>query len=515
MGRGAVRRRDHRAVARVVVVGAGSSGAALAGRLARAGVEVVVVEAGPAALGDDVPVALRSPNPNRALEVEGRTWPSLLARRTAAQAPAHYVRGRGLGGTSSVNGQLAIRPGPEAFDDGWPAGWAWADVLPAFVRLEDDLDFGDQPHHGRGGPIPVGRAPLESWEPVDLALRAAALDAGHPECPDHNAPDGSGVSPFAANARNGRRVSTADAYLHDAPANLTIRAGALVDRVHLSGGRAAGVVVDGGEVVEADRVVVSAGAVHSPAILQRSGIGPADEVLRPLGIDVAADLPVGSTLMEHPIAYCVLRLADDAQASSIDARYTNITVRYSSGLAGGCRNDLMLIGNNLVGADERGRSIGVVGAALEGSRSNGRVLITARDPSVDPDVELGMLSDPDDLVRLRDGARRVFDLVRHESLRSIAVRVTAGRSTPVDDLADDAALDRWLLAESIEGNHATSSCPMGPVLDADCGVHGVDDLFVVDASAFPTIPPANPHLTAVMLGEVVAERLAGRGQLEG
>lgn len=493
-------------MARVVVVGAGSSGAALAGRLASAGEEVVLVEAGPASLGDQVPAALRSPNPNRALEIEAYTWPSLRARRTAAQTPDRYWRGRGLGGTSSVNGQLAIRPGPEAFD-AWPAGWAWEDVLPVFVRLEDDLDFGSAPYHGSGGPIPIRRAPIEEWEPVDLALRAAALDAGHPECADHNAPSGTGVSPFAANARGGSRVSTADAYLEGAPANLVIVADTLVDRVLISDGRAAGVIAADGTVIEGDDVVIAAGAIHSPAILQRSGIGPADAVLRPLGIHVVADLPVGATLMEHPIAYCVLRLTDAARASSIDARYTNVTVRYSSRLADGGRNDLMLIGNNLVGGDERGRSIGVVGVALEESRSTGRVRISSVDPSVDPDVELGMLSDPDDLVRLRDGARRVFELIRHDALRSIAVRVTAGRSTSPDELADDGALDRWLLAECIEGNHAASSCPMGTVLDRDCQVLGVAGLFVVDASAFPTIPPANPHLTAVMLGEAMAARV--------
>jgi 5-(hydroxymethyl)furfural/furfural oxidase len=501
------RARDHHVMARVLVVGAGSSGAALAGRLAAAGVEVVLVEAGPAVLGDEVPAGLRSPNPNRALEAEEHTWPSLRARRTAAQEPYRYWRGRGLGGTSSVNGQLAIRPGPEAFD-AWPLGWRWADVLPYFIRLEDDVDFGDEPYHGRGGPIPIRRAPLDSWEPVDLALRAAALDAGHPACADHNSPGGTGVSPFAANLRGGRRVSTADAYLHGAPANLTIVPDTLVDRVQLAGGRATGVIAADGQVIEADRVVIAAGAIHSPAILQRSGIGPADAVLRPLGIDVVADLPVGATLMEHPIAYCVLRLSDAARASSIDARYTNVTVRCSSGLADGGRNDLMLIGNNLVGAGEPGRGIGIVGVALEASRSTGRVCITTGDPTVDPDVELGMLDDADDLARLRHGIRRVFELLQHDALQSIAVHVSAGRSTALDAFDDDDALDEWLIAECIEGNHAAASCPMGEVLDRHCQVFGVDDLFVVDASAFPTIPPANPHLTAVMLGEAMADRLA-------
>jgi choline dehydrogenase len=505
---------------RVVVVGAGSAGAVLAARLSeRPGIDVVLLEAGPARWSPDLESALRSPNPGRGLRaVSEATWPGVVARRTAVQEPYRYWRGRGLGGTSAVNGQLALRPGPEEFDR-WPTGWRWDDVLPAFVRLEDDRQFGAEPYHGVGGPLPIHRASEDEWEPVDLALRDAALAAGHPSCPDHNAPTGEGVSPFAANRRDGRRISTNEGYLEpvlaSGRANLRIVGGCLVDRVVVDGvtGAATGVVasVDGGaaEVFEADVVILAAGAVHSPAILQRSGIGPADDVLRPLGIEVVADLPVGGSVMEHPIAYCVLRLHEHGRTSSLDVRHTNVTVRATSGLADGRRNDLMFIGNNLVGGDEGGRAAGIIGVALEESRSQGTVRITSLDPFIDPDVELAMLDDDGDLVRMRAGVRHVFELVRHPAVQAIAASVTAGRSTPIDDLADDdAALDRWLRAEVIDGNHAAASCPMGPVLDADCRVHGVAGLRVVDASSFPVIPSANPHLAVVMLGEVMADRIA-------
>lgn len=497
----------------VLIVGAGSAGATLAGRLSeRPDVDVVLLEAGPAQRSAEVDAAMRSPNPGRVLRPTSPfVWAGLDARRTSAQRPYPYWRGRGLGGTSAVNGQIAIRPGPEAFDE-WPPGWQWDDVLPAFVRLEDDAQFGDETYHGVGGPIPIHRAPLDRWEPVDLALRQAALDAGHPECPDHNAPTGTGASPFAINSRDGRRVSTNDAYLdpvRDRP-NLRVVGDCLVDRVRFDAHRRAVGVrarIDGTwQDVEADTVVLAAGAIHSPAILQRSGIGPAG-LLRDLSIDVLADLPVGESLMEHPIAFCVVRLHDDGRASSVDARHTNCTVRYSSDLAGGGRNDLMLIGNNLLGGDEAGRATGILGVALEESRSVGTVRITSSSPDVDPTIELDMLSDASDLVRLRDGARRLFDIARDPAVERIASSVTAGRSTPIDDLGDDDALDRWLLAECVDGNHGAASCPMGPVLDEICAVHGVDGLHVVDAAAFPTITPANPHLTVVMLAEVMADRL--------
>ena len=502
-------------VATIAIVGAGSAGATLAGRLTeRPGTDVVLFEAGPAQRSDEVDERMRSPNPGRALQSSSPfTWSGLEATRTAVQPPYRYWRGRGLGGTSAINGQIAIRPGPEAFDR-WPGGWQWEDVLPGFVRLEDDPEFGLDPHHGVGGPIPIHRAALETWEPIDLALRSAALAAGHPECPDHNAPTGTGVSPFAINSRDGKRVSTNDAYLEPARQrdNLRVIGDCLVDRVLLDDAhRAVGVrarIEGRWRDVEADTVVLAAGAIHSPAILQRSGIGPA-QLLRELGIDVVADLPVGQSLMEHPIAFCVVRLDAPGRASSVDARHTNCTVRYSSQIADGERNDLMVIGNNLIGGDEAARNTGILGVALEESRSTGTVHIASVAPDADPVIELGMLSDGADLRRMRDGARRLFDIARDVSVQRISSSVTAGRSTPIEDLASDDELDRWLLAESVDGNHAAASCPMGPVLDAACAVHGVPGLHVVDASSFPTITPANPHLTVVMLAEVMADRLRG------
>jgi 5-(hydroxymethyl)furfural/furfural oxidase len=188
-----------------------------------------------------------------------------------------------VGGSSAINTLAAIRGMPEDFDL-WEqrgcTGWSFAQVLPAFIRLEDDLDFGDHPYHGRGGPIPVYRPPLETWEPLHGALRDAAPDLGYGWVDDHNALEGTGVSPWAMNMRNGRRVSTNDAYLEPARERptLTIVGDALVDRVEFLGSRVTGVRVrtgSGGTVVHRRTVVLCAGAIHSPAILMRSGIGPA------------------------------------------------------------------------------------------------------------------------------------------------------------------------------------------------------------------------------------------------
>lgn len=328
----------------LLVVGAGSAGAALAARSARKGKRVLLLEAGPDFRSAELPEVWRLPNPLRALADPAAgahlLHQGLLARRTQAQEPGPYLQGRGVGGCSTVNGQIAIRPPMADFAD-WSAagcaGWAPEDVLPYFARLEDDAEFGDAPGHGRGGPIPIHRTPRERWGAVDAALCAAALDAGFGWAPDVNAPGAAGVSPYPINSRAGRRVSTADGYLEPARglATLTVLGGATVDRVLFAGGsggsgvparagragrsarRAVGVryVRDGAPAEAfADRVVLSAGAVHSPAVLQRSGFGPAGR-LRALGVEVAEDLPVGQGLQDHPLSILGLPLTAEAAAA--------------------------------------------------------------------------------------------------------------------------------------------------------------------------------------------------------
>src|SRR5262249_812860 len=202
------------------------------------------------------------------------------------------------------------------------------EVLPTFRRLEDDLDFADAPYHARGGPIPVYRAPLAHWGPLDRAFRTAALDLGYPWTEDHNAPESTGVSPYAMNRRAGRRVSTNDGYLEvvRSRTNLTILGDSLVDRVVFAGRCATGVRIRtaSGEAESRGReIFLCAGAFHSPAILMRSGIGPATE-LRSLGIDVVQDLPgVGQNLGDHPRILVGLTLKPTAQATSPHDRVCN------------------------------------------------------------------------------------------------------------------------------------------------------------------------------------------------
>ncbi len=282
---------------------------------------MLLLEAGRDWRSADAPHALRSPNiipfMHDPAHQAAWQWPGLMTRRTAAQAPRFYWRGKAMGGSSAVNAQIAIRGVPEAFD-AWAEhgceGWSAADVLPLYDRIEDDAETGTAPGMRQGGPLPVFRMPQADWGAVDIALRDAALAQGYNWKADLNAPTGEGVSCNPINLRHGVRVTTNDGYLEPARGrpNLEIRGEALVERVVFAGRRATGVQVSFGgapaEVIQARTVVLCAGAIHSPTILMRSGIGPA-AALAGLGIPVLHDAPaVGQHLMDHPILRATLTL---------------------------------------------------------------------------------------------------------------------------------------------------------------------------------------------------------------
>jgi choline dehydrogenase len=503
----------------IVIVGAGSAGAAAAAKLSEDKARrVLLLEAGRDWRPSEAPHALRSANIlpfmyDPAHQAEWQ-WPKLLTRRTSAQAPRFYWRGKAMGGSSAVNAQIAIRGTAEAFDSWAEAGcegWSAASVLPVFDTMEDD------PGAGRtGGPIPVHRAPLGDWGPVDLGLRAAALACGYPWNPDLNAASGEGVSCYPINSRAGQRVSTNDAYLDPARAraNLDVRAGALVDRVLLADGRATGVRVrlDGAwQDIPARQVLLCAGAIHSPAILLRSGIGPAG-ALRALGAPVAADLPmVGQNFMDHPFVRATLRLRPAFVSTDPDQRHTNCCVTYTSGLAGGGTRDMILIGYNhrMLGQGAAPAANGGIGAGVYNAFSRGSLRLASPDPEIDPEVDENMLDDPRDRLRMRDAVGRLAALTAHPALAGLAERVIfaeTGLSVAEAAALPEAELDALMLEQAGDGQHAAGTCKMTAwedprgVVNPDLGVKGVAGLRVADASVMPEDCRANTHFTCVMIG---------------
>jgi len=468
----------------------------LAARLSAAPtVSVTLLEAGP----DDDAYDATVLDPARAADAWTGAVPSVSTAMAGPAGPIAMPQGRLLGGTSALNGLATLRGLPHDYD-GWEAsglpGWGWADVVDTFVAAERDVDFGPSPIHGGSGPLPVRRWRRDELSRAQRAYWDGMAEIGEPLVHDVNDPSqlpGLGVFPVTIDD-GGRRVSTSLAYLTPAVRareNLTIRTDAEVAAVTIDAGRATGVRLVSGEYLEADEVIVSAGAIWSPTLLLRSGVGPADQ-LAEHGIAVHADLPVGATMSDHlgpgmPYRHDGPRggVAGPAQVVLIGAS-DGSTVDYHAfpiaPVPGGDRTVFMM--------------------AVFLMRSSGAGSVRLGDtPGSDPVVTAPPL--PGDAVeRLRHGFDRLAAWERSTPARALGCAPVM----PLDLGARDAvttALERLTLSYG----HMTGTAPMGRVLDADCRVLGVDGLRVVDASSMPAIPTGNTYLGCVMVAERVARKM--------
>lgn len=483
----------------VVVVGAGAAGCVVAARLAqRASRSVALIEAGPD-LRTDISKGLR----DGWHMVPDFDWG--YASEPDEHAAAETLRrGKLVGGTSWVT-RFAVRGSPADFD-AWATlgnpGWSFEDVLPAFIALETDLDFGDRPWHGNAGPIPIGR--YLDLEPTEIvAATLAAMEAcGFPHVEDHNRPGAVGAGRMPMSSRDGARVTTADAYLTPvgAPSNLTILPDVHVAEVVLEDVRATGVRLSDGSMVRAGWVVLSAGTYGSPPILVRSGIGPPKH-LRSMGLPVRIELPgVGENLADHPgVDLDLGQVGSTTDASLLHA----IATFHSDTASADDPPDLMAWTSDPSG-DPPAYEIDVV---LLKPRSRGSVRLRSPDPMEPPRIDLPGVREPTDVDRLLEAYRRVEEVANDPSVR----RLTGDRPSSI---GDDVGGGAWIRANSYSIPHVVGTCAMGPspddgaVVDAAGRVHGAERLSVVDASIMPEAPSGFPHLVTIMMAERLSERIA-------
>jgi choline dehydrogenase len=479
-----------------LVVGGGAAGCVVAARLAeRSSRRVLLVEAGPDSRAD-LPDDFRD-----GWDINREDFDWGYASEAGARGIQPVRRKKLLGGTSWLT-RFTPRGSPADYD-AWESsgnpGWGWDDVLPYFVRLEADDDFGHEPWHGDRGPMPSRRY-LELPYTDALAAGVSTLeDLGFRAVDDHNRPGAVGVGRMPMNSLGGVRVTTADAYLPlgSTPANLTIRPGAEVAEVIFEGNRARGVLLIDGTTIEAGQVVLCTGVYGSPVILMRSGVGPADH-LRSLDIPVRVELKgVGANLADHPSVE--VDFGYQGPGRSAPLLHAIATFR-STGTSGEEPPDLMFWLSDPSGEPAE-FGIGVV---LLKPRSRGFVQLRSRDPREPPVIALPRLDEPSDGARLAEGYRRAVEVANHDEARRLCSREL---SQPSDD-----ELRELIQTEAYSTPHTVGTCSMGPtpergaVVDADGRVHGVEGLTVADASIMPDVPSGFTHLPTIM----VAERLAGR-----
>ncbi|WP_324273689.1 GMC family oxidoreductase [Blastococcus brunescens] len=519
----------------VVVVGAGSAGCAVAGRLSEdPTLRVLLLEAGGS---DDV------------LEVQipaglYKTWRTRLDwNYTTEPQPGldgrrlFWPRGKLLGGSSSINAMIYMRGAAADYDEwaeltGDPS-WSYDHVLPLFRRMEDNARGADR-FHGVGGPLRV--EDLRSPHPWTRAVVRSAVAAGYPRNDDFNGATLEGVGPYQVTQRRGRRWSSAAAYLHPAEQrpNLTVRTGALTTRVLLENGRATGVEYRAGGRVHTARasreVVLSGGAINSPQLLMLSGIGPADH-LREVGVDVVHDLPgVGGGLQDHPLVPIVstvrsgksLRLAESPGNMAMwkvagrgpltsNLAEAGLFTRSDPGLA---EPDLQFHFLPVkfwkqaeIDPDAEAFSTLVV---LVHVHSRGSVRLRSADPTWSPVIDAGYLTDERDLDALVSGVEKARDIASVGPLASVLD----------EEWSPGAAVQgRDALRESVKNTleslyHPVSSCRMGTdeqaVVDSQLRVRGIEGLRVVDASVMPTLVRGNTNAPTMMIAERAADLILGR-----
>jgi 5-(hydroxymethyl)furfural/furfural oxidase len=559
-----------------VIIGGGSAGCVLAARLSeRSTNNVLLLEAGEDHPPGDVPPELLDSFAGTAHSNPRFTWSGFAAafQPKPSNAPderkrPRYTAGRVMGGGSSINGMCANRGLPSDYDE-WAEkgakGWDWDGVLPFFKKLESDRDF-EGPLHNADGPIGIRRLFPDRWPGYTSAVMQAVEESGWENIEDQNGVFSDGYFPLSINNIDDQRISAATAYLTSevrARKNFSIIDHATVKNLLFEGRQVVGSRVrlpDGDVEIRGKEVIVCAGALQSPTMLLRSGIGPADE-LSALGINVVADRPgVGKHLMEHPGVNFGSYMRPGARLTPGLRRQMLAGLRWSSGLEGIPKGDMYLVPTNKAAWHDIGSRLGLMMIWVNRSYSTGEVKLKSPHPAIRPDVDFDMCSDPRDLERLLMGTRMAVKLHQHEMIRDAVHEIFPVSYSPLARkiavyspwnkfqtwlgaqvmdalpparkwiiknmiadgpsidalLADQAVMEQWIRSTVVGHWHASCTCRMGAeddpgaVTDPSGRVYGVGGLRVCDASIMPMVPCANTNLPTIMLGEKVAAAILSK-----